>query len=67
MADRLMLIVPENADSMVSILDRYMKEWVSELSCIISYSLRSYIGQYQGSCLIVSYFRYKPNEPTQKS
>ena len=30
MADRLMLIVPENADSMVSILDRYMKEWVSE-------------------------------------
>jgi len=29
MADRLMLIVPENADSMVSILDRYMKEWVS--------------------------------------
>ena len=40
MADRLMLIVPENADSMVSILDRYMKEWVSELSCIISFILK---------------------------
>ena len=29
MADRLILIVPDGADSLLSILDKYMKEWVS--------------------------------------
>lgn len=29
MSDRVILIVPEGADSLLAILDRYMKEWVS--------------------------------------
>lgn len=28
MADRLILIVPDGADSLIAILDKYMKEWV---------------------------------------
>lgn len=28
MSDRVILIVPEGADSLLAILDRYMKEWV---------------------------------------
>ena len=28
MADRLILIVPDGADSLLSILDKYMNEWV---------------------------------------
>ena len=29
MADRLILMVPDGADSLISILDLYMREWVS--------------------------------------
>jgi len=37
MADRLILIVPDGADSLLSILDKYMKEWVSaEHACFLN-------------------------------
>ena len=42
MADRLILIVPDGADSLLSILDKYMHEWVSFCAHINVFDLRMY-------------------------
>ena len=35
MADRLILIVPDGADSLISILDKYIHEWVGFCGCTL--------------------------------
>ena len=47
MADRLILMVPDGADSLISILDLYMREWVSGAALVNIAALITYLHYYR--------------------